>query len=621
MIILFFVVLLLAASSNVLGLLKTRVGHHSFPLETEKGEQLANEFQLIQPHNIQDARFKKLNSGATYSFSIDEPFVIQNDDVVTVHFATSKPSPTDWIAAYSPADVDYTKTVPVKYTWADDNVNYVATGKGSAKFNLTNLRADVGFVFFTNGTTYPVLVAKAEQTISFKNTNEPLRPRIVATGDYDIFSLLWNSENSREPTLLWGLRSGEYTEKVSANTDVIRQEEVCGSPANTIGWRSLGNIHSANLTGMRAVANQRIYYIFGDAATNDYSTEYSFLAPPLPGTQPPSRPTTAILFDDLGRGSRDDSYTWNEYGRPSVQTIESVGARVRRGEVDVVYHGGDISYATGYLAVWDFYLDMLSPVSSGAIYLTTVGNHESDWTNSASYYNVTDSGGECGVLATRLLPMPAPATTNAPWWSYEVGLIHFIGLSSEHDYTTGSAQYNWLLNDLRNVDRSRTPWIVFGAHRAMYLNSNYGGPPTSDLSAMDNMIEHLEPLLYRYRVNFAFYGHNHVVQRHAAVLNRTVIQHAVPITDSLTGETIYLQDDPQATVHFVIGTAGAAFTPNAVTPYPDWNELVFYEWGYAKLTAVNATHLDYQWILNSNDRVLDHVLITQSDPTQPWKKI
>ena len=39
--------------------------------------------------------------------------------------------------------------------------------------------------------------------------------------------------------------------------------------------------------------------------------------------QPPDRPTTVILFDDLGRGSLDQSYTWNEYGRPSVLTYEA----------------------------------------------------------------------------------------------------------------------------------------------------------------------------------------------------------------------------------------------------------------------------------------------------------
>ena len=41
--------------------------------------------------------------------------------------------------------------------------------------------------------------------------------------------------------------------------------------------------------------------------------------------------------------------------------------------------GGDISYACGYAAVWDFFLNMISPISSSVLYLTTVGNHESDF--------------------------------------------------------------------------------------------------------------------------------------------------------------------------------------------------------------------------------------------------
>ncbi len=63
------------------------------------------------------------------------------------------------------------------------------------------------------------------------------------------------------------------------------------------------------------------------------------------------------------------------------------------GKIDAVFHGGDISYATGYEAVGDFFLDQISSIASGALYLTTVGNHESDWPGTASYYTGTDSGG------------------------------------------------------------------------------------------------------------------------------------------------------------------------------------------------------------------------------------
>lgn len=273
--------------------------------------------------------------------------------------------------------------------------------------------------------------------------------------------------------LLWGFASADYSATVNATTSTISRADMCGAPASTYGYRDLGLIHTALLTGVRNKTSQYIYYKFGDRKTNDWSEEFRFRVLPLAGRQPLDRPTTLILYDDLGRGSLDQSYTWNEYGRPSVYTIMSVGEEVARGGVDAIYHGGDISYATGYIAVWDFFLDMVSPLTASVVYLTTVGNHESDWPSSGSYYEGTDSGGECGVPSLRLMPMPPPAVPNAPWWSYDVGLVHMIGISTEHNYTTGSSQWTWLLNDLQGIDRSKTPWVIFGGHRAMYLNSNY----------------------------------------------------------------------------------------------------------------------------------------------------
>lgn len=41
----------------------------------------------------------------------------------------------------------------------------------------------------------------------------------------------------------------------------------------------------------------------------------------------------------MGRGTNDDSFTWNEYGKPSYDTAVSVGYDVSRGDVDAIYHG------------------------------------------------------------------------------------------------------------------------------------------------------------------------------------------------------------------------------------------------------------------------------------------
>ena len=49
-------------------------------------------------------------------------------------------------------------------------------------------------------------------------------------------------------------------------------------------------------------------------------------------------------------------------------------------------------------------------------------------------------------------------------------MVHFIMMSTEHDMGKGSKQYTWLENDLKSVDRSKTPWVILGGHRPMYTS-------------------------------------------------------------------------------------------------------------------------------------------------------
>ena len=42
------------------------------------------------------------------------------------------------------------------------------------------------------------------------------------------------------------------------------------------------------------------------------------------------------------------------------------------------------------------------------------GNHERDWPNTGSFYDKTDSGGECGVLAETMFYVPAE--NRAKFW-------------------------------------------------------------------------------------------------------------------------------------------------------------------------------------------------------------
>lgn len=61
----------------------------------------------------------------------------------------------------------------------------------------------------------------------------------------------------------------------------------------------------------------------------------------------------------------------------------------------------------------------------------------------------------------------------------------------------------------------------------------------------------------------------------------------------------------------VIGTAGAGFTENARTPLPEWNEMFFYKWGYARVVAHNSTYLTWEWVESSTGTVFDRMAISQ----------
>ncbi len=151
----------------------------------------------------------------------------------------------------------------------------------------------------------------------------------------------------------------------------------------------------------------------------------------------------------------------------------------------------------------------------------------------------------------------------------------------------------------------------------MYINSDYGTVPASDQLVSALMISELEPLLWKYRVNVAVYGHNHVYQRQAAVLNSTVVQLSETRLDS-SGNTVAWHENPQATVHLIVGTAGASFTKTAVNPPPAWNELYFYEWGYAVVKAENASYLSWEWANASTGVVMDRMVIVQDPMQQEW---
>ena len=109
----------------------------------------------------------------------------------------------------------------------------------------------------------------------------------------------------------------------------------------------------------------------------------------------------------------------------------------------------------------------------------------------------------------------------------------------------------------------------------MYVSSGFNDTSLSysDVSVMNLLISQIEPLLFKYSVNFAFWGHNHAYQRMSAVYKENVVQASVAGADlENTVNTARVYNDPQATVQLLIGNAGASFSADWLDPLQDWCE-------------------------------------------------
>ena len=126
-------------------------------------------------------------------------------------------------------------------------------------------------------------------------------------------------------------------------------------------------------------------------------------------------------------------------------------------------------HATGYMAV-DFFMDQLSPASASStspqwVPRVRLAQHHHDLQRH-------DSGGECGVATQTMLPMPEPATTNKPWWSYVTWESSTSWDSARAQIHRVFEQYEWLEKDLARRPH-QDALIILNGHRAMYISSTF----------------------------------------------------------------------------------------------------------------------------------------------------
>jgi len=118
-------------------------------------------------------------------------------------------------------------------------------------------------------------------------------------------------------------------------------------------------------------------------------------------------------------------------------------------------------------------------------YLAAVGNHEGQGDLFAKYF-------------------PYPMFVNGKYYySFDYGPVHFTVIDQYDNYSSGSDQYNWIVNDLATNNKA---WKIILLHKSAWS----AGGGHSNSSSVQTLIH---PLCLQYGVQFVIAGHNHYYAR------------------------------------------------------------------------------------------------------------
>ncbi|KAE8038330.1 hypothetical protein FH972_010853 [Carpinus fangiana] len=242
----------------------------------------------------------------------------------------------------------------------------VTSCRGTLTFHVINIITDIEFVFFGGGIEMPCVLARSHP-INFANPNKPLYGHISSVDSTGTSMRLTWVSGAKEPQ--------QYGDRKTLTSQVttFTQDNMCNSsnfqsPAKDFGWHDPGYIHSAAMTGLEPSSN--FSYRYGSDSAG-WSEQIQFRTPPAGG----SDELRFIAYGDMGKAPRDASA--EHFIQPgSLSVIDGIADEVDSNKVDSIFHIGDISYVTGFLVEWDFFLQQISPVASRVSYMTTIGNYE-----------------------------------------------------------------------------------------------------------------------------------------------------------------------------------------------------------------------------------------------------
>lgn len=365
-------------------------------------------------------------------------------------------------------------------------------------------------------------------------------------------------------------------------------------------------IHRIRLTGLQP--STKYFYKCGDSSLSALSEEHTFITPPIPG--PHNYLNRIAVIGDLGL-TENSSSTFDRLVANDPNLILMVGDMVYANNYRTTGDRGVACYECDfpntpiretYQPRWDAWGRFMEPLLSSVPMMVLGGNHD-----------IEPQAGDitfASYSARFSVPSRESGSNNSLYYSFNAGGIHFVMLAAYIDYNRTGAQYAWLKQNLADIDREMTPWVVAAWHAPWY--NSY----TNHYQELECMRQQMEDILYEYGVDLVFNGHVHAYERTNRVYDYNL--------------------DPCGPVYITIGDGGnieklatnhadaPGYCPNQVNqpeyggvcPFiytsgpakdkfcwdiqPDWSAFRESSFGHGILEVKNATHALWTWHRNQD---------------------
>ncbi|XP_064999200.1 phosphoenolpyruvate phosphatase-like isoform X1 [Musa acuminata AAA Group] len=386
----------------------------------------------------------------------------------------------------------------------------------------------------------------------------------ITQGDYD----------GKAVIISWVTESETGTSEVLYGTEEHKYEQIAqGTTTNYTFYNyKSGFIHHCLVDGLKY--NTKYHYKIGTGAS---AREFWFQTPP---EIDPDVPYVFGVIGDLGQTFNSLS-TLEHYMETGGQTVLFVG---------------DLSYADRYEyndgVRWDSWGRLVEKSAAYQPWIWTAGNHEIEYRPDLGEVSTFKP-----YLHRYVTPYVSSKSSSPLWYAVRRASAHIIVLSSYSPFVKYTPQWFWLREELKRVNREKTPWLIVLMHVPLY-NSN-----EAHYMEGEAMRDVFESWFVHYKVDIVFAGHVHAYERSYRVSNMNY---------NITSGSRHPVPDKSAPVYIIVGDGGnqEGLAVRFSDLQPDYSAFREASYGHSTLELKNRTHAFYHWNRNNDGKhvLTDHIV-------------